>query len=89
MSSLLDDLWYSYQMEKSSHNTPEQQSILQQIVSAEDVLRRGLTEEQKSILEDLLSSQGQLHSLYEKTAFQNGIRFTIRFLAESIFTSIP
>ena len=89
MSSLLDDLWYSYQMEKSSRNTPGQQHILQQIVCTEDILRGELTEDQKSILEDLLSRQGQLHSLYEKTAFQNGIRFTLRFIAESIFTDFP
>ena len=72
MSAFLEDLWHSYQMEKVSRNTPEEQGVLRQIVMAEDVLLGELTTEQKVLLDDFLSLQGQLQSLYEKKAFLHG-----------------
>lgn len=84
MSKFLEDLWYSYQMENVSRNTPEEQSILHQIVMAEELLLGELTTEQKVLLEEFLSLSGQLHSLYEKKAFFHGIRFTMRFITEAL-----
>lgn len=89
MSAFLEDLWHSYQMEKVSRNTPEEQGVLRQIVMAEDVLLGELTIEQKVLLDDFLSLQGQLQSLYEKKAFLHGIRFTMRFLTEALSPTDP
>ena len=66
MSKFLKDLWYSYQMEKSSRNTAEEQGILRQIVTAENILLRDMSSEQK--------------------AFIHGIRFTMHFLTEALYS---
>ena len=84
MNSLLDDLWYSYQLEKNAHTTEEEKALLSRIVQAGDILYEELNAEQKKLLEEYLSLQGQLNGLCEKKAYHTGIRFTLRLLTEAL-----
>ena len=84
MSTFLDDLWYSWQMEYLSHNTREEQAALHRTALAEEVLLENLNDAQKMLLEDFLDLEKSLQSLYEKTAFQNGVRFAVRLFAKAL-----
>lgn len=84
MDILLDDLWYSYQLEKNAYTTPEEQLLLMRIVQAGDLLHGELNTEQKAMLEKYLDLQGQLDNLCEKKAYITGIRFAMRLCTETL-----
>ena len=84
MNSLLDDLWYSYQLEKNAPTTDEEKVLLSHIVQAGDVLYGELSTDQINLLEEYLLLQGQLNSLCEKKAYHTGICFVFRLLTEAL-----
>lgn len=89
---LLDDLWYSYQMENVPYRDKEADRLLETLASSENKLRRLLSEEQYTEFERYENCLKEIHSKAELTAFSKGVRFATRYLAEVLYNergSVP
>ena len=84
MKNLLEDLWFSYEIEKKTYLSDSERSIANSASDSRDKLYATLTPEQKAdfdIYEDL---SNETCIIYEREAFIKGVKFTAGFLTEAI-----
>lgn len=84
MKKELDDLWNYYLSETILHKNEEETEARKQWAKDEDALREKLTQEQIALLEEYDKSFFAVNSFIEKRAFIKGVKFTTRFLFESL-----
>ncbi len=85
MNSILEDLWYSYQIGIRSEQSQEEKDALNDLVLFENKLRESLTEEQKNIYKSYESCVIKNNCISEKEAFIKGVRFATQYLFESLY----
>ncbi len=84
MNSILEDLWYNYQIGIRSEQSQEEKDVLNDLVLFEDKLRESLTEEQKHIYKSYESCVIKSNCISEKEAFIKGVRFATQYLFETL-----
>ena len=86
MKRMLEDLWYSYQMENAVKASKPEKEMAKRISTAEEVLHRSLNDEQKAALKAYEACLDEISGVCEKNAFVKGIRFAVGFLLEALYT---
>ena len=86
MKSILEDLWYSYQMENAVKAGKQEREMAERISIAEGVLHQSLTKEQKAALKAYEDCLDEISGVCEKNAFVKGVRFAVGFLLEALYT---
>ena len=84
MNSFLQDLWYTYELQRFRPQDAEERELLSLIVRSEETLFANLNEEQKALLKKYKDSIRDLHCLSERDAFVRGVRFAAAFLTEAL-----
>ena len=84
MKSTLDELWYSYQFEKSAIMNEEQRKILDTLMLNGKELQSQLNQEQNDLLEKYVENIHEIDSISERKAFISGVRFATAFLFEAL-----
>ena len=85
MKRILEDLWYSYQMENAVKFGKEEKEMAKKISIAEDALQKSLNDEQKVALKIYEDCLDEISDACEKKAFVKGIRFAVGFLLEALY----
>ena len=85
MKRILEDLWYSYQMENAVKFGKEEKEMAKKISIAEDALQKSLNDEQKVALKIYEDCLDEISDACEKKAFIKGIRFAVGFLLEALY----
>ena len=81
MKKLLEDLWYSYQIEKTSiKDSPEKHRLLKESIAKEAELINALNEKQRELLEAYQAAHGNFDCVCEEKIFISGIKFGVSFL---------
>ena len=82
---IIEDLWYSYILENTMKQTTEEKKILRSLVKYEEELESILGEKQKTAFKHYEDYLDKLHSVFERNAFIEGIRFATLFLIEALY----
>lgn len=85
MKRVLEDLWYSYQMENAVKVGKEEKEMAKRISLAEEALHQSLNEEQKAALKVYENCLDEISGVCEKNAFVKGVRFAVNFLLEALY----
>lgn len=85
MKKLLEELWFEYQIEKSSILSKKYTNMQSLTVSKMNMLLETLNENQKSLLNEYTQSIYALQSELEKDAFIEGVSFGTKFITETLF----
>ena len=85
MKRILEDLWYSYQMENAVKFGKEEKEMAKKISIAEETLQKSLNDEQKAALKAYEDCLDEISGACEKKAFVKGIRFVVAFLLEALY----
>lgn len=83
MNSIIEDLWFNYQIGIRSKLSQEEKDALNDLILFEDKLRESLTEEQKSIYKSYEACAIKSNCISEKEAFIKGVRFATQYLFEA------
>ena len=86
MKRILEDLWYSYQMENAVKFGKEEKEMAKKISIAEEALHRSLNDEQKAALKVYENCLDEISNVCEKNAFVKGVCFAVGFLMEALYT---
>ena len=84
MKTLLEELWFDYQIEKSAILSKKHQGMQSIIVSKFDMLLEMLNENQKLFFNEFTDSIYALQSELEKDAFIEGVSFGTKFITETL-----
>lgn len=84
MITLLETLWYSYEMEKPVEQTEERQRLFERLMASEEAIQAGFTKEQIEILKQFRDCTDALARLDEYDAFAKGVRFATQYLLEAM-----
>ena len=84
MEKELEQLWYSYIAETGTVRTESDRAIIRNLSVKDEQLRSKLNQEQTNLLEEYDKAFTATYNLLEKDAFIKGIKFTTRFLFESL-----
>ena len=84
MSKVLEDLWFSCEMQNRVEQNEEKKELLELIVNYEKKIQKDLTEEQKAQFKKYGDCISDLHCITECEAFIRGIRFATAFLIEAL-----
>lgn len=84
MKNLLEDIWFSYEMEKKTDLSDSERSIANSASDSRDKLYATLTPEQKADFDSYEELSNEICLIYEKEAFIKGVKFTAGFLADAI-----
>lgn len=84
MKKLLEDLWYSYEMQSTVKQSEEEEALMELIVLHEEKLHASLNAEQLEQLKKYEDCVDGLHDIAEKVAFVKGVRFAAAFLTEAL-----
>ncbi len=82
METLLEELWFDYQIEKSSVLSKKRKGLQCSVAVKLDLLLEMLNDEQKRVFEEYKESVSILECELEKDAFVDGVRFGGRIIAE-------
>ena len=85
MKRILEDLWYSYQIENVAKFGNEEKEMANKISIAEETLQKSLTDEQKAALKVYEDCLDEVSAACEKKAFVKGVRFAVGFLLEALY----
>ncbi len=80
MKHILEDLWYSYEMENSMEQTKELAEILEKAYKSEEQLRENLNEKENELFLKYEAYMSEIGSISEKDAFIKGVRFATKYL---------
>ena len=80
---LLEDLFFNYVNFDKSYSA-EEKELMSIIVKKEEILLKGLDEEKKQDLENLIEAIYDMQSFLFKEAFFDGVRFSSRFIIEAL-----
>ena len=84
MKSLLDQLWYAYLNQYPYETDEEIIRLRDDLLSKEQQLRAGFTEEQTKLFFCYNDSVGMLEVVKERNAFIKGVKFAVNFMLESL-----
>ena len=84
MKNLLEELWFSYQMEKPTVLSDCERGIVNSSSNRRDKIYETLTPEQKADFDSYEELSNEICLIYEKEAFIKGVKFTAGFLADAI-----
>ena len=84
MKSVLEKLWFDYISDESNKISEEEKAIVEKLNSFHDILVEKLDKKQCEELEEYIDLTCELDSLYTKSAFIKGCKFTASFLIEVI-----
>ncbi|MBR6633970.1 MAG: hypothetical protein IKL05_06705 [Clostridia bacterium] len=84
MKSLLEDLWFSYQLEKMGDQSEKRKALLCDLIERQRELSAQMNDLQKKLFEEYGELYGMLNCETEKDSFVEGVRFAISFILEAI-----
>lgn len=84
MKNLLEDLWFSYEIERSIVLSDSERSIANSASDIRDKIYATLTPTQKADFDSYEELSNETCIIYEREAFIKGVKFTAGFLAEAI-----
>lgn len=85
MKHTLKDLWFSYLSTISIDASAREKEILDTLISLEKQLTTGQNQIYSTLLEKYTDGMGELRSIAEQRAFEEGVRFTAKFLTEALW----
>lgn len=88
MKSMLEDLWYSYLIEKRVEKTDSDRSVINLYNQKRDEIFNTLSDTQKQLFESYEDSFNEICNIYEKEAFIKGVSFAMNFFASALKSSI-
>ena len=79
MKSMLEELWYSYVIDKKQCTSVEERKLINTISEIDETIRKTLNAQQKKLLEKYDNSISLLSMYNEKNAFITGVHFATEF----------
>ncbi len=83
MKTTLEDLWYTYIIDKKTGTSAEERQLINLITKNEENLRQTLKKEQIELFLKYDDSVADLNLYNEKNAFLKGVHFATMFLIEA------
>ncbi|MBQ3604341.1 MAG: hypothetical protein IJA02_10905 [Clostridia bacterium] len=88
MKSMLEDLWYSYLIEKKIDLSDSDRSVINLYSEKHDKIFDTLSDTQKRLFESYEDSFSEMCNIYEKEAFIKGVSFAVRLFVSALNNSI-
>ena len=85
MHNTLKDLWFSYLSTISIDASAREKEILDTLISIEGKLTSEPNQIHSTWLEKYVDGMGEVRSIAEQRAFEEGVRFTAKFLIEALW----
>lgn len=83
MEKLLEDLWYSYQLEKAVLTKEERENLIA-LSKEQDKIFSEFSEDKRKQFEKIQDDTSYLNSIREKNSFLDGVAFGVKFVTEAI-----
>jgi hypothetical protein len=80
MKHILEDLWYSYELDNPMMPTKELEEVLEKAYQSEERLRENLNEKENELFLKYEACMSEISSISEKDAFIRGVRFATKYL---------
>lgn len=84
MKNFLEDLWFSFEIEKRTVLSDSERGIVNSSSESRKKIYDTLTPEQKADFDSYEELSNEICLIYEKEAFIKGVKFTAGFLADAI-----
>ena len=85
MKTMLEELWYSYQMENPIEKNDQNKILLSKLVEKQDYLHDNLDPEIFKICEECHDIIFEMNENSNKESFVKGIRFATKYLIEALY----
>ena len=83
MNNILERLWYDHLSTEALRYTDEEKAAMTKLVQTEEILIKGLSDEQKELLNIWNSCIDEISAISTMQAFISGVKFTASFLFEA------
>ena len=81
---LIEDLWYSYQLDKSARLTEEERELLSVLNQKREDIVACMTKENIKRFEVYEEGVNLMHDVREKSLFIQGVKFGVAFITEAL-----
>lgn len=84
MKSMLEDIWYSYVIDKKKCTSVEERKLINTVLEIDEAIRKTMNAEQKELLQKYDDSVSLLSMYNEKNAFIKGVHFATEYFVEAM-----
>ncbi|MBQ7897335.1 MAG: hypothetical protein IJ323_02815 [Clostridia bacterium] len=85
---LMEDLWYSYQLDKSARLTAEEREMLSVLNQKREDIVSDMSEENIKRFDVYEEGVNLMHGRREKSSFIQGVKFGVAFITEALEKNI-